>query len=165
MWDAGECLQLTNWNDRRIYTHDFDNNVFRIAEPNGAPSAQFIALVEQLDGEAKIDPPLSDDADEKSAQIVAMAEWLLGRNMPEDWKLSGLPNSAPILIRRVPQANADFRPSVGIRDPHCAGRRNAVGDDVPFDGLPGGEPTGETGIQAREPIGSRLINLPRSVSK
>ncbi|KIG13947.1 hypothetical protein DB30_07363 [Enhygromyxa salina] len=131
VWDAGECLQQTNWNDRRIYTHDFNNNVFRVADPDGSPSGPFVALVEQLNAQGRIDPPLSNNGDEKTAQIVAMTEWLLGRNMPNNWKLSGLPNSAPILIRRIPQANADFRPSVGIRDPHCAGRRNAVGDDVP----------------------------------
>jgi hypothetical protein len=131
VWDAGECLQQTDWTDRRIYTHDFDNNVFRIAEPNGDPSPQFVSLVEQLDGQGRIDPPLSADAGEKADQITAMAHWLLGKDMPEAWKLPGLPNSAPILIRRVPQYDPNFLPSVGIRDPHCAGRRNVVGDYIP----------------------------------
>jgi len=131
VWDAGECLQLTNWNDRRIYTHDYNNNVFRIAEADGTPTQQFIDLVELLDSQGKIDPPLSNDAQEKSDEIVAMAEWLLGRDMPSDWKLSALPNAAPILVRRVPEYNASFLPTVGIRDPHCAGRRNAQGDNIP----------------------------------
>jgi hypothetical protein len=131
VWDAGECLALTEWTDRRLYTHDFDNNVFRIAEPNGDPSAQFIALVTQLDNLGRIDPPLSADGVEKSAQIVTMAQWLLGKDMPDGWKLPGVPNAAPILIRRVPQYNSQFLPTVGIRDPHCAGRRNLMGDNVP----------------------------------
>jgi hypothetical protein len=42
VWDAGECLALTDWTDRRIYTHDFDNNVFRVAEANGDPSGEFV---------------------------------------------------------------------------------------------------------------------------
>ncbi len=36
-----------------------------------------------------------------------------------------------MLIRRVPQVDGQFLPSVGIRDPHCAGRRNVIGDNVP----------------------------------
>ena len=131
VWDAGECLQLTDWTARRIYTHDYNNNVFRVAEPDGSPTAEFIALVELLDSQGKIDPALSIDGVEKAAEIVAMAEWLQGRNMPDDWKLSGMPNAAPILIRRVPEYDSSFLPTVGIRDPHCAGRRNAQGDNVP----------------------------------
>jgi hypothetical protein len=131
VWDAGECLALTDWTARRVYTHDLANNVIRVADGLGAPTAEFVSVVEELDGLGRINPPLSADPGEKSAEIIAMAEWLLGRNMPDDWKLAGTPNSAPILIRRVPQQNSDFRPSVGIRDPHCAGRRNAQGDDVP----------------------------------
>jgi hypothetical protein len=131
VWDAGECLALTNWTDRRVYTHDLNNNLIRVADDAGVPTGEFIAIVEALDGLGRIDPPLSANGVEKAAEIVAMAEWLLGRNMPENWKLAGTPNSAPILIRRVPQQNSNFLPSVGIRDPHCAGRRNGQGDDVP----------------------------------
>ncbi|PRQ03339.1 hypothetical protein ENSA5_16930 [Enhygromyxa salina] len=131
VWDAGECLALTDWKARRIYTHDLNNDVIRVADNTGTPTAEFIALVEGLDGLGRIDPPLSADAGQKSDEIVAMAEWLLGRDMPDDWKLPGTPNSAPILIRRVPEQKDNFLPSVGIRDPHCAGRRNAQGDDVP----------------------------------
>ena len=130
-WDAGECLQLTAWNARRIYTHDADNNVFRISDDNGDPTPAFVALVNSLDGQGKLDPPLSIDPAEKTAQIETMARWLLGEGMPDDWKLPGLPNAAPILIRRIPQYDGNFLPTVGIRDPHCAGRRNLLNDNVP----------------------------------
>jgi len=131
VWDAGACLEQTDWKDRRIYTHDANNNVFRVAEPDGQPSAGFIALVEELDGQGLINPPLAVDAAAKSLEIKAMVELLLGRNPPNGWKLPGLPNSAPILIRRIPKYDDNFVPSVGIRDPHCAGRRVALGDNVP----------------------------------
>jgi hypothetical protein len=131
VWDAGVCLQQTLWNDRRIYTHDFDNNVIRIADEDGNPSAEFIALVETLNNQGRLSPALAADPGTKSLEIAAMAHWLLGKDMPDDWKLPGLPNAAPILIRRVPQYNSNFLPTVGIRDPHCAGRRNKQGDNIP----------------------------------
>lgn len=131
IWDAGECLELTDWKDRRIFTHDANNEVFRIADSAGEASGQFIAVVEQLDDQGLLDPPLSANAATRELEIQAMAEWLLGRNMPNGWKLPGLPNSAPILIRRVPAFDANTLPTVGIRDPHCAGRRNVLGDNIP----------------------------------
>ncbi|PRQ10226.1 type IV pilin biogenesis protein [Enhygromyxa salina] len=131
VWDAGECLALTDWTARRIYTHDLSNNVIRVTDGGGVPTPEFVALVEALDGLGRITPALSANGPQKTAEIVAMAEWLQGRNMPDNWKLAGTPNSAPILIRRVPKQNPSFLPSVGIRDPHCAGRRNAQGDEVP----------------------------------
>ena len=131
IWDAGECLAQTLWNDRRIYTHDADNNVVRVAGPDGVASAKFVAIVEELDSQGLIQPALSDNNSLKHDEIQAMAEWLLGRNMPNDWKLPGLPSSAPILIRRVPKADEEFAPTVGIRDPHCAGRRNVLNDNIP----------------------------------
>jgi hypothetical protein len=131
IWDAGECLELTSWTDRRIYTHDANNQVFRIADAAGNASGQFVAVVEELDDQDLINPPLSGNAATRKLQIQAMAEWLLGRNMPEGWKLPGMPNSAPILIRRVPEFDANTLPTVGIRDPHCAGRRNVLGDNIP----------------------------------
>jgi hypothetical protein len=60
-----------------------------------------------------------------------MVDLLYGRNGPQGWKLPGLPRSAPLLIRRVARYNSQFLPSVGIRDPHCAGRRNVLGDNIP----------------------------------
>jgi hypothetical protein len=131
VWDAGECLAQTDYRDRRIYTHDANNNVFRISDSTGKATGQFTALVTQLDSQGLINPPLSTKASDKKAEIQAMAEWLLGRNMTDEWKLSGMPNSAPILVRRVPKANSQFLPTVGIRDPHCAGRRNKLGDNIP----------------------------------
>ncbi|PRP99019.1 hypothetical protein ENSA5_29400 [Enhygromyxa salina] len=131
VWDAGECLALTDWKDRRVYTHDLSNNVIRVAEESGEPTPEFVSLVEALHDQGRIDPPLSNDNSVREDEIIAMTEWLLGRNMPDGWKLPGTPNSAPILIRRVPQQNSSFLPSVGIRDPHCAGRRNAQGDEIP----------------------------------
>src|SRR5690606_13837934 len=57
IWDAGECLEQTLWSDRRIYTHDAENNVVRVAEPSGKPSAEFIAIVEELDSQGLLEPP------------------------------------------------------------------------------------------------------------
>ncbi len=131
VWDAGDCLAQTAWTDRRIYTHDANNNVVRIAEPNGSASPGFKAVVEDLDAQGLIDPPLSADAVTRDAEIQAMVEFLLGKGMPNNWKLPGMPNSAPILVRRVPKPNGNFLPTVGIRDPHCAGRHNAQADNVP----------------------------------
>ncbi|HVI02356.1 MAG TPA: hypothetical protein VM869_26775 [Enhygromyxa sp.] len=131
VWDAGKCLQQTDYRDRRLYTHDANNNVFRISDSTGKPTAEFTALITELNSQGLIKPPLSVNATTKKNEIQAMTEWLLGRNMPDGWKLPGLPNSAPILIRRVPKADENFLPTVGIRDPHCAGRRNGIGDNVP----------------------------------
>ena len=128
VWDAGECLQQTPWAARRLYTHGFDNELIRIAE-SGTPTPEFVGLVTQLNSQGKIDPPLTPG--NESAEIKAMVELVHGATGPDEWKLPGLANSAPILIRRVPRYNANFLPSVGIRDPHCAGRRNVVGDNIP----------------------------------
>ncbi len=56
------------------------------------------------------------------AEADAVAQFILGKDWPEDWKLPGLANSAPVVVRRVPKRNDNFAPSVPIRDPHCAGR-------------------------------------------
>ncbi len=127
-WDAGACLELTPWADRRLYTHGFANEKIRIAS-GGAATPEFESLVLTLNGQGKIDPPLTlgDESDE----IQAMVEFIHGADLPADWKLPGLSNSAPVLIRRVPKQNSSFLPSVGIRDPHCAGRRNVSNDNVP----------------------------------
>ncbi|MFV8752579.1 type IV pilin biogenesis protein [Nannocystaceae bacterium ST9] len=132
VWDAGECLALTDWNDRRIYTHDANKEVFRIADNTGDATAQFEALVKNLNSQGKITPALSNDVATQNAEIQALAEFLLGKNMPDDWKLAGVPNSSPILVRRIPKPNESFLPTVGIRDPHCAGRRAGAGEaDIP----------------------------------
>jgi hypothetical protein len=113
-WDAGECLQLTNWFDRRIYSYDANNQVYRITEADGTASDAFIAelstlsLIPGVDAEAEAD---------------AVAAFILGRDAPSGWKLPGLANSAPIIAARIPKFRSDRAPEVFINDPHCSGRR------------------------------------------
>jgi hypothetical protein len=128
VWDAGECLAQTPWTARRLYTHGFGNELIKIAD-NGTTTAAFRSLVLTLNGQGKINPPLTPG--QETAEIDKMVMRLLGQDAPGGWKLPGLANSAPVLIRRVPQPNKQFAPSVGIRDPHCAGRRNVMGDNAP----------------------------------
>lgn len=113
-WDAGECLQNTAWNDRRIFSHDANNNVYRISNPDGSASGDFIDELVELNHISG--PDADDDADE----IVA---FLLGRDAPNGWKLPGVSNSSPITVRRVPEYDETRLPEVAITDPHCAGRR------------------------------------------
>lgn len=129
VWDAGECLQMRAWNTRRIYTHDANKQVFRIADDNGNATPQFSSLVKQLSSQGKLSKPLT--LGNENAEVQALAEFLLGKNMPDGWKLPGVPNSSPVLVRRIAKSNENFKPSVGIRDPHCAGRRNPQLNDVP----------------------------------
>jgi hypothetical protein len=129
VWDAGECLAQTVWTQRRIYTHDFNNELIQISTSTGASSGKFRTLVKALNAQGKINPPLTPG--NENIEIDRMVKRLLGGDTPQGWKLPGLANSAPVLIRRVPQYDGGFLPSVGIRDPHCAGRRNVIGDNVP----------------------------------
>ena len=128
VWDAGECLAQTSWSARRLYTHGFNNELIPIAI-NGTTTTAFRNLVKTLNSQGKISPALTPG--QENAEIDKMARRLLGQDAPGGWKLPGLANSAPVLVRRVPKPNTNFRPSVGIRDPHCAGRRNPGGQDVP----------------------------------
>lgn len=115
-WDAGECLQLTDWKDRRLYMNDENNVMFEIADVNGKATAKFIAALN--------DPALGiagGPFDQKAAD--AIAGFIKGKDWPDGWKLPGLATSAPIVVRRIPKPDEDFAPSVGIRDPHCAGRK------------------------------------------
>ncbi|MGH1343500.1 MAG: type IV pilin biogenesis protein [Nannocystales bacterium] len=112
-WDAGECLRDTTWSDRRIYSHDASNNVYRISNVDGSASGQFISELTTL---GHISGP---DADDDADDIVA---FLLGRDAPGDWKLPGVSNSSPITVRRVPEYDETRLPEVAITDPHCAGR-------------------------------------------
>ncbi|MCA9697767.1 MAG: type IV pilin biogenesis protein, partial [Myxococcales bacterium] len=127
-WDAGACLQQTDPADRRLLTHGADGSLIAVAE-DGQPTAAFTALVKALDAKGRIDPPLTFGNEDN--EIAAMVDLLLGVDAPEGWKLPSISNAAPLLIRRIPPYDSAFSPSVGIRDPHCAGRRNAAGDDVP----------------------------------
>ena len=38
-WDAGECLALTPWYERRLYTHDANNTVIPVANADGTGKA------------------------------------------------------------------------------------------------------------------------------
>jgi len=118
-WDAGECLGNMAWTERRIYSHDASNNVYRISNADGTASATFISELTTLGHISGAD--LDDQADE-------IAAFLLGRDAPVSaeaplgWKLPGVSNSAPITIRRVPEYDETRLPEVPINDPHCAGR-------------------------------------------
>ncbi|NVB36665.1 type IV pilin biogenesis protein [Pseudenhygromyxa sp. WMMC2535] len=128
VWDAGECLAQTEASARRLYTHDASGQLVTIAV-DGQPTPEFIALVHELDDAGELQPPLTVGSE--SQEIAAMVDLLLGASNPEDWKLPGIANAAPLLVRRIPRYDSNYLPGVGIRDPHCAGRRNALGDDVP----------------------------------
>ena len=113
-WDAGVCLRDMAWNDRRIYSHDSSNNVYRISLPDGSASPTFVAELTALGHVSGASA--ADQADD----IVA---FILGRNATNDWKLPGVSNSSPITVRRVPEYDETRLPEVPINDPHCAGRR------------------------------------------
>jgi hypothetical protein len=121
-WDAGECLSLTPWTERRLYTHDASNQLVPVSEPDGTASGQFVAelvaqgIVSGANAEAEAD------------ELVA---FLLGRDAPNGWKLPGLANSAPIIVQRVPPYDPERIPTVAIRDPHCGGRLLGASDGVP----------------------------------
>ncbi|MEE9386206.1 MAG: type IV pilin biogenesis protein [Nannocystaceae bacterium] len=123
-WDAGECLQQTNWGDRRIYMNDGEGGVFRISDDSGGATDQFVSALndEEL---GVVGGPFEE------AGADAIAAFILGQDWPDDWKLPGLANSAPVMVRRIPEYDADTNPSVGIRDPHCAGRRLSEADHLP----------------------------------
>ncbi len=112
-WDAAECLQMMDWRARRVYSHDATNDVYRISNPDGTASAEFVTELTTLGhvGGATA----QDEADE----IVA---FLLGRDAVGGWKLPGVSNSAPVTVRRIPMYDEERLPEVPINDPHCAGR-------------------------------------------
>ncbi|MEM6992605.1 MAG: hypothetical protein AAF721_18980 [Myxococcota bacterium] len=113
VWNAGECLQNRAWNDRLLYTHDDANRVFRIAEADGTATAEFETLLDGMGLLNAVDP---------EAHADAVAAYVLGRDAPNNWKLPGLANSAPVIVRRMPEYRSDFTPPVAINDPHCGGR-------------------------------------------
>ncbi|MBC8071382.1 MAG: type IV pilin biogenesis protein [Deltaproteobacteria bacterium] len=112
-WDAGECLRLTPWSERRLFTNTADRGVIAIANADGSASGAFQSELEGLG--------LLTSADH-DAEADAIAAFLLGRDAPEGWKLAGVANSAPVVVRRIPPYRTDRSPEVAIRDPHCAGR-------------------------------------------
>jgi len=120
-WDAGECLQQTDWQDRRIYTHDASGNLVRLATDDGdEASAAFRAELVALGIAEGSDT--QEDAD-------ALLRFLAGADWPGGWKLPGLAHSAPVLVRRIPPFEPNQFPTVNIRDPHCAGRLLTFQDD------------------------------------
>ncbi|HWB77652.1 MAG TPA: type IV pilin biogenesis protein [Nannocystaceae bacterium] len=114
VWDAGQCLSLTKWTARRIYSHKSDHTVFRISDDKGLATPEFKAQLVEL-GLVK--------ASDINTQADAIAAFMLGRDFANGWKLPGLANSAPVVVRRIPKYQAGYSPSVSIRDPHCAGRQ------------------------------------------
>ena len=111
-WDAGECLRMTNWSDRRVYTHDSSNNLIPILNGTSA-HASFVAELQAQGLLVSSDPQSEADG---------IAEFLLGRYAPDNWKLPGLASSGLVVVRRIPEFNSAVTPEVQIRDPHCGGR-------------------------------------------
>jgi hypothetical protein len=148
VWDAGECLKRTLWTDRRIYSHDANNQLFRITaagNPNAA-SPQFKSELEAAIGSGLL-----------QSQADSVARFIMGENWPKlddadpndhGWKLPGLAMSAPIVARRIPKPDPEFIPSVGIRDPHCAGRVMSNPGEVPKSLLDFAKAAWETTIDA-----------------
>ncbi|MCX4239052.1 hypothetical protein, partial [Paraliomyxa miuraensis] len=101
-WDAGECLALTPWTARRLYTHDASNDLVPINESNGSASAGFVA---ELSAQGLVS---GGSAQAQANEIVA---FLLGRDAPDGWKLPGLASSAPIIVRRVPEYDPTKTPT------------------------------------------------------
>ncbi len=112
-WDAGECLQLMDWRERRVYSHDASNAVYRISNPDGSASATFLAELTAMGHVGGANA--QDEAD-------AIAAFLLGRDAVDGWKLPGVSNSAPVTVRRIPMYDEERLPEVALNDPHCAGR-------------------------------------------
>ena len=123
-WDAGQCLQLTTPSSRRLYMNDASNNLIQINQ-TGTTKATSDFIAQLNSGDLGI--PGAPFSSTRADQIVA---FILGVGWDEDWKLPGLANSAPILIRRIPPVEDEFEPSVGIRDPHCSGRVLQAGREV-----------------------------------
>ncbi len=113
VWDAGDCLQATAWAERRLFTQADDNTLVPVSETDGSATDAFQAL---LEAKGLL---TSADHDVEADEIAA---FLLGRDAPGGWKLAGLSNSAPVLVRRIPRHDTKQIPEIAIRDPHCAGR-------------------------------------------
>ena len=112
-WDAGECLQLMDWKDRRIYSSDASGDIYKITDASGNATPKFIS---ELVARGVI------SGGSLNAKANKIAQFILGKDFPDGWKLPGLANSAPVVVRRIPKFNENYVPSVPIRDPHCAGR-------------------------------------------
>jgi hypothetical protein len=124
VWDAGECLRQTTWNKRRLFTHTASHQLVPLSDSAGKATAQFKAELVAL-GLMN-----ASDANTKGDALVA---FVLGKDFPASWKLPGLANSSPVVVRRIPKVESGYTPSVPIRDPHCAGRQLS---EVDASGLP-----------------------------
>lgn len=125
IWNAGECLSRKVWTARRLYSHTAENAVYRISNDDGTASELFVSELTSLG-------LVVSDAESTAAEKAdAIAAFVLGADFHEGWKLPGLANSNPVMIRRVPAPDNSRRPEVGIRDPHCAGRRLTQAHHVP----------------------------------
>ncbi|MBK6917547.1 MAG: type IV pilin biogenesis protein [Deltaproteobacteria bacterium] len=114
VWDAGVCLQSTDWTDRRLYTlADDHRTLVPLADASGAATGAFKAVLE--------DQGLLTSGDH-DAEADAFVAFVAGQNAPDGWKLPGVANSAPVVVRRVPTYRSTRIPEVAINDPHCAGR-------------------------------------------
>lgn len=122
VWDAGECLALTPWASRRIYSAKLDGTVYRISDDSGNASAVFVDELKTMGIVGGSDA---------TTRANAIAAFILGKDWPGGWKLPGLANSAPVLVHRIPRHDDKAVPSVNIRDPHCGGRAMPTDADVP----------------------------------
>ncbi len=124
-WDAGECLEMTTWSDRRIYITDAANDTHEIYDGTTATSA----FIDQLNAPELAIPGAPFDV----TSATPIAEFIMGKDWKDGWKLPGLAASSPMVVRRVPEPDPQFAPSVGISDPHCAGRLLASPEEVDSD--------------------------------
>lgn len=116
-WDAGTILQSRERNSRLLYFIDKSNALKRINTADGRATTDFRSFYDQ--NYAAAAPQEAGDKPDANAFV----EFLLGKDWPDNWKLPGLAQSSPMVVRRIPQKNMNFRPTVPIRDPHCAGRK------------------------------------------
>lgn len=113
-WDAGECLQQTPWNERRLYSNVAGGvDPIPVSDDDGTASSEFQA---ELEARGLL---TSGNHDDEADAIVA---FLLGRDAVDGWKLPGIASSSPVVVRRVPPYRSTRLPEVAINDPHCAGR-------------------------------------------
>jgi hypothetical protein len=127
-WDAGECLAATPWYERRLYTDDGARAPVPVLSSAAADAGASDEFRAQL---AELGLLVGANESERRAHADRVARFLAGQSWPNDWKLPGLANSAPVVVRRIPPLNRNTSPTVAIRDPHCAGRILAASEDVP----------------------------------
>ncbi len=123
VWDAGTCLSQTTWSDRRLYFTDTNNNVLPIFDTGGTVNSAFVAELNSADLAVA-------GAPYDTTSATSIAQFIAGKDWKDGWKLPGLAASAPVVVRRIPKPNLSTTPSVGIRDPHCAGRVMSNADQV-----------------------------------